>query len=208
MLKVIFTNSGIPEISFTTNSQALYYTILIRSTTELQYLVINSNKQDINNGNIILGYTGVPYDGSYVAEVYEQLRYIDPKLVSLKTFNFQEFLYTNGLRLIAQDILHASTCNRQEDPKGFVTGNVLSEKQKNYCRCTLHVAQKGNVNNPYAVCAKSVGTTFRDCWKYYDFDKMPSAELRYYATKHHFPTGGLSDCQIAESMKQWQRNKT
>ena len=76
--------------------------------------------------------------------------------------------------------------------------NTLTEPQKKYCRCVLKVAAKQagacNVDkawyesrdgvkcyNPYAVCAKSTGTTSRECGKNYSFKDLSDAELTAYA---------------------------
>ena len=45
-----------------------------------------------------------------------------------------------------------------------------SEQDKSYCRCVAHVAAKGNVRSPYAVCTSRVGHTPGErisCTNYY-----------------------------------------
>ena len=73
----------------------------------------------------------------------------------------------------------------------------LDESQKKYCRCVLKVAAKqpGSCNrekawyqkrsgrtcvNPYAICAKSVGTTSQ-CEMYYNWDAIADSELIAFA---------------------------
>lgn len=76
--------------------------------------------------------------------------------------------------------------------------NDLPYEKKKFCDCVLKVAGKQTEGcleqkawrervdgkicyNPYPVCAKSVGTTSRECGRYYDFNKIPDIELRGYA---------------------------
>jgi hypothetical protein len=78
----------------------------------------------------------------------------------------------------------------------FIQGKKgLSDKEKSFCRCVIHVEAeqpdkclknpqlrgKKGCYNEYAVCAKSVGTSSRQCSNYYNFDKLPDNELRAYA---------------------------
>lgn len=65
----------------------------------------------------------------------------------------------------------------------------LSEKEQRYCSCVakvkakqtdeciLHGKGKGCVNNIYAVCAKTVGTTSRKCSENYNFDAFSERQL-------------------------------
>lgn len=69
----------------------------------------------------------------------------------------------------------------------FRSDSTLTEQQKKYCSCQLKVTDKGTAYNPYAVCAKSVGTTTRDCTNNYDFNKMPDNLLRAYLRLHKLP---------------------
>lgn len=83
----------------------------------------------------------------------------------------------------------------------FKKDSVLSEKEEKFCSCVLKVAakQKGACNterawfetrdnktcyNPYAICAKSVGTTSRKCGENYNFESLSDDELISYAQLH------------------------
>ena len=87
-----------------------------------------------------------------------------------------------------------------EKEKYFLSNTPLDDKQKKYCRCILHTADKQpewclkekawfqkrdgvSCYNPYAVCTKAVkrsGPAF-ECVKYYDLDHIPQSELRSLA---------------------------
>lgn len=100
---------------------------------------------------------------------------------------------TNHINHISQSIpKHLS-----DHSQYFLPGANLSEQEMKYCMCVLQVAAKqpGSCNlekawyetrddrvcyNPYAVCARSVGTTSRDCGKYYNFDTLPDNLIQAY----------------------------
>jgi phosphatidylethanolamine-binding protein (PEBP) family uncharacterized protein len=60
----------------------------------------------------------------------------------------------------------------------FKSNTTLDEQQKKYCSCILKVQAKGGAKVPYAVCAKTVGTTTRDCQVNYDLNKLPDNLLQ------------------------------
>lgn len=53
----------------------------------------------------------------------------------------------------------------------------LTERQKKFCSCALKVK---NVSNPYAVCAKSTHTSYKNCGEYYDYENMKDEHLISY----------------------------
>jgi len=80
------------------------------------------------------------------------------------------------------------------------------DRKAAFCRCALHVAAKQSPScleglpasagktlggrrcyNPYPVCAKTTGTTSRDCAPAYAFDAMPDDELKAYARLKKIP---------------------
>jgi len=79
----------------------------------------------------------------------------------------------------------------------FKPGHSLTDKQEKFCRCVLHVAAKQPADclksknygskgcyNPYAVCAKSTGTSVGrsgKCGQSYDFNGIPDNELKAYS---------------------------
>lgn len=72
-----------------------------------------------------------------------------------------------------------STSRRKSPQKGhrgfFKRGSRLSAQQKKYCSCIAKVKRRsgGRSYNPYAICAKSTGTSMgrRGCLQYYNFSK-------------------------------------
>lgn len=61
----------------------------------------------------------------------------------------------------------------------FKDPSRLSEQNKKYCRCQMHVA--GKVDNPYAVCTSRVGREGNPkCYDEFDFDNIPSDEVKAY----------------------------
>ena len=56
----------------------------------------------------------------------------------------------------------------------FKPDSTLSDRERKYCSCILKVGSKGTAYNKYAVCAKSTGTTSRNCRANYDLENMPS----------------------------------
>jgi len=81
----------------------------------------------------------------------------------------------------------------------LIIGNTkLSNQEQKYCSCVIDVAvkQPGACNlekawfeqrdnhecyNPYAVCAKSTGTSTRQCGKNYNFEQMNEIQLAAFA---------------------------
>lgn len=77
----------------------------------------------------------------------------------------------------------------------------ISDRQKRYCRCELHVAARQpracnqeqawfqkrdgkTCYNPYAVCTASVGRDTNECTAYLDFEALPEPELIAWADLH------------------------
>ncbi len=70
---------------------------------------------------------------------------------------------------------------KYEKERYFVPGAPLSDKEKKWCRCVAHVSANPSSYNPYAVCAKSVGTTASSCSPWYDYSSMPRQEVEALA---------------------------
>ena len=84
----------------------------------------------------------------------------------------------------------------------FVSGNPLTQSQQKFCSCILGAT---SANNPYAVCAKSTGTTSRLCSEYYDFYTMPLAKLEGYYLLHKIPMPISRDRDsLIEGIRQWK----
>lgn len=91
-----------------------------------------------------------------------------------------------------------STIPKKEKRQMIQQNAPLNEKQRKWCRCVLKVAakqtpkclqQKGwykkyegkECYNPYSICSKSVGTSSKECAKYYNLDQLTKTELLGYA---------------------------
>lgn len=67
----------------------------------------------------------------------------------------------------------------------FVPNSPLTEKQKKFCSCYLQVGSKNYISNPFAICAKSIGTTSKNCGKYFDFNAMSDDMILSYLKIHN-----------------------
>lgn len=82
--------------------------------------------------------------------------------------------------------------NLKEVRHNFITENSeISDKQKKWCRCIIEVQAKGKVNNPYAICSKSVGTSYRYCSVNYDWYAMEYEQLIAWCQLHKVESKGL-----------------
>ena len=62
--------------------------------------------------------------------------------------------------------------------------------------------------NPYAICAKSVGTTSRECSDNYSFENIPNAELQGYASLHGIEIPSPYDRgELIENIRRWKEQK-
>ena len=110
-----------------------------------------------------------------------------------------------------------------EQKDWFIKGTTLTEEQKKFCRCRLHVGvgqpaaclkenvsyEKRDGKTCYGinqVCAKSVGTTSPICSEEMDFTKVPDAELNAHANIHNIPIGKTRNETLANVMK-WKQEK-
>lgn len=95
----------------------------------------------------------------------------------------------------------------KEESVPFKTDNNLNERQQKYCSCVLKVEDKRNVNNPYAVCAKSTRTSSKHCGESYDFDNMKDKHIIAYANlrKGAIPIPvPYNRQQLIENIKKWK----
>jgi len=82
--------------------------------------------------------------------------------------------------------------NLKEVRHNFITENSeISDKQKKWCRCIIEVQAKGKVNSPYAICSKSVGTSYRYCSVNYDWYAMEYEQLIAWCQLHKVESKGL-----------------
>lgn len=90
----------------------------------------------------------------------------------------------------------------------MIEKSPLTDKQNKYCRCVLRVAAKGKVRLPYPVCAKSVGTTYKWCSKYYDYDVMDLNLLLAWLKLHDIDTTNIKTRERAVvAVEKWKRDK-
>jgi hypothetical protein len=79
--------------------------------------------------------------------------------------------------------------HRRVHHEEFVNEEGLTEQQAKFCSCLPQVIAKdtkGTVKSPYAICAKSTGTSLgrHSCLLHYDFDNMPDDLLRATLNLH------------------------
>ena len=83
-----------------------------------------------------------------------------------------------------------------KNPRRYFSGSAaLDDDRRKFCRCVLHVMRQGHPN-PYAVCARSVGTTTggRSCQ--YNMRSIPLSEVKAYMLYLH-NVGKLNKSNIA-----------
>ena len=185
----------------------------------LHYLVTNIKGSDVSTGNQLIDYISPqpPVDSlphTYLVDIYVQSDNIRPvKHTIRENFNLNGYIKDHGLTLVDREsfkvgnkILTTVSSKliqniQPETTNYFKNNSSLTDKQKSWCRCVLHVAdkQRGACNtekawfekrdgqtcyNPYAVCSKSVGTSVRICGENYDFNSISDNELISYAQLH------------------------
>lgn len=173
----------------------------------IHYLRVN-----IQDGNLTSGFESMSYvspnpplgvgSHNYVILLYKQ--YLPYEEVNLEdhrdTFNLISYIKENyggelsRIEFFVSKSKHMSDNTSAYDPMVSDTrmlhhqdlllqDRALSEDEQKYCSCLLKVESKGSARNPYAVCAKAVGTTSRDCSKHYNYEAMPDDLLRAYMNK-------------------------
>lgn len=172
------------------------YTLIVydisTTPTFIHYLASDIHGSDIRSGRVIIPYKAPsPPKGTthqYYIDLFEQKDPIQTNSIS----DLSHFILKNKLTTIKQI--------------GFLV-DPPTEKQVKFCHCVLEVQQKGSAYNPYAVCAHSVGTTYRHCSdEVYDFNTMTIPELQAYVALHKLP---LSDNrnQLLQSITQYKLNE-
>jgi len=150
----------------------------------------------------------------YIITVFEQTGLItDLKFNKRDKFSLLNFIQKNNLHLIDEKMFVSSRNEFYLDPPNNYLPNHsknsiikqnsdLNDKDKKYCSCVIDVAEKntnrcnlgkdwGNMSggkmcySPYAVCAKSVGTTNKKCGLNYDYDAMTKEQLVSFLNLNH-----------------------
>lgn len=141
----------------------------------------------------------------YIIAVFEQAGLITESEFGMRDrFPLRNFLLTNNLRPLDEKMIISSRNEfylvdrnaKNNNPKNNIIqeDSDLNERSQKYCSCVIDVASKnikrcnlernwGNVSgektcySPYAVCAKSVGTTNRECGLNYNYNIMTKEQL-------------------------------
>lgn len=173
----------------------------------------------------------------YVIDIYSQYGKVHDKISSQRVRN-NPVLYAEKhdmvlldrfmFRVHNTDPKGESTLNSgmtEKAQKQTWLSSGLTEKQEKWCRCHLQVAAKQPATcnrekawfktreghmcyNPYAVCAKEIGTTTRDCDPHYIFENIPDPELRAYASLHKLPIPQPYDRQqMVETLNNYVKSK-
>lgn len=126
----------------------------------LHYLEINIKDGIPGSGDVLVDYmpphppSGIHEYGVYVYEQGEEF-IVDSSFnydIDRRSFDLEQFVYLHDLQEKEFAIFEV-------DPPEI----PLTDKEVKYCHCVMDVKAKGTAYNPYAVCAKSVGTTSRRC---------------------------------------------
>lgn len=173
---------------------------------------------------------------NYYFDIYEQSKFIRPVQHSIRTnFNVNTFAVRNSLQLIDRDIIAGDANTKtfyltKEEISEHVTFNplfredtILTPHEQKYCSCVLDVAAKqpGACNlekawfehrdeamcyNPYAVCAKSVGTSTRHCGEEYNYENLSDNKLIAFINLNGMPTPSSYDREnLLNLIYEWKR---
>ena len=122
-------------------------------------------------------------------------------------FDVDKFIHDHSLNMVGELmlVLDAGTDEYMIEGPGvneerpiIIADTDLPEDKQKYCSCVIQVAAKQTESclrdkawkqtvdgktctSPYAVCAKSVGTTSRKCYENYFYDKFTDQQLRAFA---------------------------
>jgi hypothetical protein len=120
----------------------------------------------------------------YVVELYEQPSYLK-EIIHVNRSNAVKWL--DGKKFPIADF----------STSFYVLGDNDPRKVK-FCDCVLDVSSKGDAYNPYAVCAKSVGTTSRNCKEILKskLDQLPLDKLQSYAKLYKYPVRKTVESQL------------
>ena len=222
-----------PHLQILNSSSDKLYTVIILDYNSvkppyLHLLVTNIPKNDIIQGTVVQPFskfsppvTDSPHEYHfYLLEQEQPLNNIPQQLVN--NFNLDRFRKKYNLQEVDEVVIEVVHDKNNKKTSWFKPG--LTEKQEKYCSCVLEVAAKqpGACNleeawfeqrddntsyNPYAVCAKSVGTSFRDCGQYYNYDQLPSQLNKAYANLKGLSTMGLSTKEVIEKIYKWKQDE-
>lgn len=171
------------SVNWEANPHDFYTLIMYDISTKQPYihlLIVNIPGDHLDNGDIIIPYhPPSPPSGThdYYIVLYKQFSPIGSNISADRHFDVPTFIKNYRLQLVNE-----------------VNFKVSSQDPSKFCDCVLEVKSKDNTYNPYAVCAKNLGTSYRDCSKdVYNFETMSLEKLRAYAALHNLPTGGTRE---------------
>jgi len=161
----------------------------------IHWLVYNIRDGDLSKGTTAITYEppDPPEDSpshTYKLVIFRQLEPITPMIPEIRNnFPLSRFINKHNLLWISEfqfSVIPSNSSNSNNNPNSFFfkEDSTLTEGEEKFCRCYLKVAAKGKVRNPYAICAKSVGTTSRKCGESFDFEAMPDDLLIAYLKVH------------------------
>ncbi len=169
----------------------IYYSIEVKNTktNEIHALIINLPGEPKGKEEGFVAVEGtITKPGSYRITLYEQKEWL-PEI--------EQSTYSGVVPLTSIVFLvNSNTSERIIDNK--IIPNI---RERKYCSCVKQVAVKQDKDeclekrkfggkgcyNPYAVCAKSVGTTTRKCRAGYIYENMTLPELRASAKLDKLP---------------------
>lgn len=199
-------------------------------------LVVNIEGNNVKTGKVLLDYvppnpSNYSEPHNYYVEIYKG--YKSPEKYNRINFNLEKF--NNELELVdhmtftvyPDDYESYSTLNKyngdEKKLEYFKNKRNLSEREQKFCKCVLHVSAKqpNSCNydkawynkrngktcyNPYAVCAKSTGTTSRKCSENYNFENIPDNELKAYGGLKHIPIPKkYNRIEMLKNIKTWKQ---
>lgn len=190
---------------------AKYYSLLLIDLTKnrVYALVVNIPGVNLSAGQIILPLTPeteIRRNMPVAVHVYEQPGLQTVNVSESNRFVFDSRAFAQKYQLKLVDSRNFELRQREVTPEikqtyalpGSPTDEKVDERVGKYCRCVLEVAAKQSETcltnkewgksvegrqcyNPYAVCAKSTGTTSRVCGQNYNYNALPDKLLVAYA---------------------------
>lgn len=152
-------------------------------------------------------------DHHYILALYEQEGRISEQVNRRERFDVDSFVQRNKLVLKDYDIIvvDSETVQFYVEPKQITVNpahplilgtSTLSEDKMKFCSCLIEESTKMPIEcvkkresytyehgktcyNPFAVCAKSVGTTSRECPQNYNFNAMDDEQIEAFAALHN-----------------------
>lgn len=218
----------------------------------LHYAIVNIPRMEVAKGNVLAPYLP-PNENSDRYDLYVYRQPLGP--IIAKTFTRRtpsplgSIIVPNRLTLIGTvsfltqaiqpalttapptfTVLHVvpGAIKGTKVPSGdeyFKDPASLSERDKKYCRCVLHVMGKAVPKclqdkawfetiegkmcyNPYSVCAKSTRHTTRVCGENYNWTGIPDHEIEGYAHINHINVPTPYDrAQMISNILAWKRGE-